>query len=746
MDDIYLGPGQADYENIRPLGSEGGLGDLFRAHKKGLDVEVVIKRVKNSFRGRLDQENEANILKGLKHQYLPRIYDVIPGEDGYIYTIMDYIPGVDLQEYVRQHGRVNQKLAHKWACQLCEVVAYLHAQTPPIIHCDIKPHNVMITPQDNICLIDFNTSLKDGAFMGAKSHGYAAPEQYGVIAPPPADAQASAPTELMDTAMQADIPTELMDEGAYRTSVVFAGAPAPEPASSPARARGPAAVAASAPRSFTTSMTVSANKYGGISKRTDVYAIGATLYFVVSGQKPQRSLDEVTPLKNWKPAISAAFLSIIRRAMEKPQESRFSDAQEMLRALRDVDQMDQRLRHFMVVKRIALAAIVLLWLAAAGSTAYGWYSMTNERGGRYLSLVSQGEAYDQAGQYEEGRALLQQAIDMQPARGEAYNSLAALLYHQGQYQEAVNTLEDALASEALNKKALEGPLLGSLYYIEGSCYYELAQYEKAAAAYEDSLANEAGNAAAYRGLAMAQARMGDLEAAQRTLARVQEMGAGAAEIAMIQAEIFAMQGDVTQALACYEQCYSGTDDMQMRSHAYLAAAQLTEQTGQLYQSAAILESAAANLPAARAGLHRDMLATVYSEIAAADPAVAEEYYGKALALLRELAAQNTATVVTQLNLAVVQQALERFPEAEATLLAALEAYPYDYRVDMRLAYLYAAWQGTLENARRDYKKVEKYYETANEKYQQALANGREDPEMIQLKNVLEQLRGAGWLA
>ena len=101
--DFMLG---SDYENIRPLDAKGGMGDLFRAHKKGLDVEVVIKRIKRKYIGRLDQQNEANILKGLKHQYLPRIYDVIPGEDGCLYTIMDYIPGVDLQQYVKQNGRV----------------------------------------------------------------------------------------------------------------------------------------------------------------------------------------------------------------------------------------------------------------------------------------------------------------------------------------------------------------------------------------------------------------------------------------------------------------------------------------------------------------------------------------------------------------------------------------------------------------------------------------------------------------
>ena len=43
--DFMLG---SDYENIRPLDAKGGMGDLFRAHKKGLDVEVVIKRIKRA--------------------------------------------------------------------------------------------------------------------------------------------------------------------------------------------------------------------------------------------------------------------------------------------------------------------------------------------------------------------------------------------------------------------------------------------------------------------------------------------------------------------------------------------------------------------------------------------------------------------------------------------------------------------------------------------------------------------------
>ena len=87
------------YSRIYPLG-EGGMGTLYCAHKDSLDVDVVIKRVKQKFKGRMDERAEANILKTLKHKYLPRIYDVIESQSGYVYTIMDMLPGVNMQKYV----------------------------------------------------------------------------------------------------------------------------------------------------------------------------------------------------------------------------------------------------------------------------------------------------------------------------------------------------------------------------------------------------------------------------------------------------------------------------------------------------------------------------------------------------------------------------------------------------------------------------------------------------------------------
>ena len=135
--ELELGPAGQDYDHIEPLNSKAGMSDLFRAHKKGLDVDVIIKRVRQSVQSEVDEQNEAEILKKVKHQYLPQIYDIIRGKDGYLYTVMDLIHGVNLQDYVQIHGPITQQQAYLWGCQLCEAVEYLQEEKDQKLLCDV---------------------------------------------------------------------------------------------------------------------------------------------------------------------------------------------------------------------------------------------------------------------------------------------------------------------------------------------------------------------------------------------------------------------------------------------------------------------------------------------------------------------------------------------------------------------------------------------------------------------------------
>lgn len=165
------------YRVERQIG-RGGTGAVYLAYHTRLQKYVVIKQIHCGYSGDLALRREADILKKLHHPYLPQVYDFLQyGTD--VYTVIDYIPGQDLETLMAQNPALPEKTLVRWLRQLLEVLDYLHGQNPPIIHSDIKPGNVILTPQGSICLIDFNISLvgmQAGKVAGYTSY-YAAPEQ-----------------------------------------------------------------------------------------------------------------------------------------------------------------------------------------------------------------------------------------------------------------------------------------------------------------------------------------------------------------------------------------------------------------------------------------------------------------------------------------------------------------------------------------------------------------------------------------
>ena len=98
--------------------------------------------------------------------------------NGEIYTAMSFIPGRSLKELMEERRQFSQRQLIRWAMQLCSALNYLHTQTPPIIHGDIKPANIMVTPRGDVCLIDFNVSFAvNGNTVLGYTEGYASPER-----------------------------------------------------------------------------------------------------------------------------------------------------------------------------------------------------------------------------------------------------------------------------------------------------------------------------------------------------------------------------------------------------------------------------------------------------------------------------------------------------------------------------------------------------------------------------------------
>lgn len=163
------------YEVIKEIGS-GGTGVVYLAYHIALQKKVVLKKIKKGVYDPSVVRREADLLKDLHHTYLPAVYDFLV-YNGDVYTVIDFIEGYSLDQYIDSGTYIDPENLKRWFIQLCEVLDYLHSHDPKIIHSDIKPANIIITPDNNVCLIDFNISLDGVTDAMGYSKFYASPEQ-----------------------------------------------------------------------------------------------------------------------------------------------------------------------------------------------------------------------------------------------------------------------------------------------------------------------------------------------------------------------------------------------------------------------------------------------------------------------------------------------------------------------------------------------------------------------------------------
>jgi serine/threonine protein kinase len=133
---------------------------------------------------------EADTLAQLKHSAIPAITDRFADQNRH-YLVMEYVEGRNLEEEIAvRAGPLPEGLVIDVARQLCDVLAYLHGLTPPIIYRDMKPSNVMLTRQGRVVLVDFGIARlfkaqRKGTMIGTL--GFAPPEQYQGVADPRSD-------------------------------------------------------------------------------------------------------------------------------------------------------------------------------------------------------------------------------------------------------------------------------------------------------------------------------------------------------------------------------------------------------------------------------------------------------------------------------------------------------------------------------------------------------------------------------
>ena len=189
FNNLHIAPYDADYEPGARIGNyrldsligAGGMAYVFKASrvdgifqresaikliKRGIDTDQVIARF----------EYERHILAKLQHEHITQIYDGGITEQGLPYFVMEYVEGDDLIAYCNKHHYAIKKRLTLFI-QLCHAMEFAHKNL--VIHRDIKPGNIMVTPNEKVKLMDFGIAK----ILKEPNPGYHTGEQANVLTP-----------------------------------------------------------------------------------------------------------------------------------------------------------------------------------------------------------------------------------------------------------------------------------------------------------------------------------------------------------------------------------------------------------------------------------------------------------------------------------------------------------------------------------------------------------------------------------
>jgi serine/threonine-protein kinase len=463
--------------------------------------------------------------------------------------------------------------------------------------------------------------------------------------------------------------------------------------------------------------------------RTDIYALGVTLYHLLTGKSPNEPPYQFQPLRQLERGFSEGIEFIVNKCVQNDPRDRYQSVAELLHDLDNIHIFNSYYRRQIILGRCAFALKLVLLAGFSYLMFFSVNLLASESEERYYALVDSGyealTAYDYAGAETDFQA----AIAENNEKHNAYLGVAQIDWQRGAFAEGAAYLEMLAESlPEITEDAAYNYLVGLIRY-DDSRYEQALPYLQKAASLTDDITYQ-------RDLGVCYAKLGQLEEALQVLAGLESAGGYDDAAAYVRGEIELARGETDAAVADFSLIKVSTDEF-LKKKAYLALAAIYKDTRgtdpqALSAQIAILEEAERELRAVG-----DVVLT---------EAMAEAYYAAANYELSREKFQQLLTVGYERpyiyrNLAIIAQQTGNFSEAEDRLLEMIGKYPDNYQGYLQLAFLYIEEEGRQEQGTRDYTEAVRYYELAC----QYAPEGETTADILPLGSLIAELREKGWL-
>src|SRR5258706_6293673 len=180
------------YHLLEPLGT-GGMAQVYRARDLMLERFVAIKVLRPDFSGDADFQvrfrYEARAAANLSHPNIVTVHD-FGFDQGQLFLVMEYVPGTNLKTMIENLGKFSPDDAIPLMVQACSGLGYAHRAG--LVHCDVKPHNLLVMPDHRLKVTDFGIARAIAGIHPDEQHDvvwgsplYFSPEQASGQAPSP---------------------------------------------------------------------------------------------------------------------------------------------------------------------------------------------------------------------------------------------------------------------------------------------------------------------------------------------------------------------------------------------------------------------------------------------------------------------------------------------------------------------------------------------------------------------------------